>query len=959
MADGRLRVIGVPPCGSGLRKELSRLAAEGTVFTALEDAKLSAIKRMLPHDVEVEVAVLGELVGRFLTMLGEPIARLCPRGQLVATVELVCVDLPSDSPLAESSRFRGTADAIVQRLGELRDWSLTAERLSEVASRASSPLGAKLESLVTIDDAVRRIMEETNRQFASDRVERSLAISPLLSVPVKRVVVAVGSAEKPVYEQWLRWITRFGIDVYVLVDWSKGTDHQFPASSRCAERLGAKIEVGRSAEPWTSCLFTDRTTDKGPEIEIVSAADPLGEAEWAMRGCIARTKAGVLPHRIGIFARSPDEYGPLLLASSKRLGVLLSASINVPLLTNGFAALTLSCLEVLAGNDVRALSRLAQSSYFQTAQRQNEDLRAAAKAAYAQGAEQWPALADWAGQQGEEFAWLRHALAWRERNGSSRANLSDWLRRLRELVGGTQMVDLAADPHSETRQRDISAQTVLQRSIGDMAYAYDRAGLAELGLEAFVEHARRVWANETVVVEGTPNGVRFLSNTDSLTEFDTLFVVGMLEGTLPRRRREDPILSDDDRAELSSLLGLRLVDSRDTAVQERDEFVRICSAASSRLVFSYPQTDDAKDNVPAFYLEEVRRTCPDKTTIRARPRSEFVPLEGECLADSDLKIRKALSGDRVPFDRAGLVQDDARACVRPVFEAGVSPEEFSRSLVCPFQAAMRYRLRVVAPARRRLMRSLRDLPAIAKLGQVSSRQEATERLHRAIGEYLEEMYPEFEGWELSMLGAAARRMADEWVDREFRSRELWREEGEKTWVDVSLDEHGLKNEMSVGGQKIKLVGRVSTLTRRNALSVMRFFDGSKPELAETTEVPAEKEDAFLYGLYLMTQLPLPERNPAVEIDAMSGKRVFAGFKDIGRHMKKDPMGGLEVVRISDSRDVFFQNVKGRLREAVAVLASGEMKAIPGKHCEPCPYGELCRVSSVFGETDDPFEEASE
>lgn len=955
MADGRLRVIGVPPCGAGLRKALARWVAEGTVVTALDDSKLSAVRRMLPSDVEFDISPIGELVGRFLTMLGEPIARLCPRSQLLATVDLVCKELPSDSPLAASARFRGTADLIVERLGELRDWNLSSDVLRTLV--ATEKLGAKLDSLTWIDEAVRRIMEETNRQFAADRVERCLSIPPSVQVPIKRVVAAVGSAEKPVYEQWLRWLTGFGIEVVVLVDWLPGGHHLFPASSRCADRIGVSVTTGKAEAPWYASLFTDKSSSDSPEIEIVSAADPLSEAEWAMRGCIARINAGVMPHRIGVFARSADSYGPLLLASASRLGVSLSANINAPLLTNGFAALTLQTLKTLAGDDVRAIGRLGQSSYLRTGQTQNDDLRAAVREAFSKGSEQWAHLATWAAGQGSELDWLRHVLQWREHALSSRTNLSGWLMRLRDLVGGTQMVDFAADPEAATVQRDVRAQTVLQRSIGDMAYVYDREGRPELSLLGFVQYANELWEGETVVLDGAPNGVRFVTNTDSLTEFDTLFVVGMLEGTLPKRRKEDPILFDDDRAELSSLLGKRLPDSKDSAIQERDEFVRICASASTRIVFSYPQTDDSRDNVPAFYLDEVARACP-KTTRLVRPRSHFVPLKEECVSPADVAIRTALDGPRAPFEQPVLHDEAAKAAVRPVFEAGVSPEELSRALVCPFQAAMRYRLRVVAPARRRLMRSLRDLPSVARLGLVGSKRQATEEMGRAIDEYLLEMYPEFETWELEMLRAAARRLADEWIDREFMSRELWRQDGETTQTDVGLDEGGLKNDLKVGGKHVKLRGRVSSLTQRHGYSVIRFFDSTAPSLSEITELPEDNEDAFMYGLYLMAQLYLPQRNPAVEVDSMDGKRILAGFKEIRRDLKKDPMAGLDVVRVSDSRDVFFQNVKNRLRQSIDVLDAAEMQAKPGKHCEPCPYGELCRVSSVFGEVNDPFEEGS-
>jgi hypothetical protein len=255
------------------------------------------------------------------------------------------------------------------------------------------------------------------------------------------------------------------------------------------------------------------------------------------------------------------------------------------------------------------------------------------------------------------------------------------------------------------------------------------------------------------------------------------------------------------------------------------------------------------------------------------------------------------------------------------------------------------------------MRSLRDLPAEAHLVTNDDAAAAREAFSKAIDAYLEEVYPEFEPWELSMLEAAAKRLADEWVSREFRARELWTEDGEKTVTDVTLDQHGLRNELKVGERRLKLRGRATSLTQRETYSVLRFFDSSTPKLAEATDVP--DEDAFLYGLYLMSQLHLPQRNPTVEVDGMDGKRILAGFKDVRRALSHDPGAGIEVVRVSDSRDVFLQNVMNRLRQSVEVLDRAEMRATPGKHCEPCPYGELCRVSSVFGEAGDPFEEDAE
>jgi hypothetical protein len=957
MADGRLRVIGVPASGSGLKRALAKYVKDGTVVTSFDDAKLKALQQLCPDDVDAEFPPFGDLVGRFLTMLGEPIARLCPRGQLQAAVEFACKDLPADSPMAESSNYPGTSELITERLAELRDWGVTSEELGELAESASPSLGEKLRSLLAVDTDVRRVLEETNRQFASTRVERCLAVPPAIDVPIKRVVLAVAGEEKPLYETWLQWIAGFGIEVIVLVDRVPGADHLFGVSARCAERMRAKIEDGKE-EHWCASLFTDQTAKDPPDVVIVDTADPLSEAEWAIRGCLAQMSAGVLPHRIAVFARNADEYAPLLLASAERHGVPVSAATTAPLLTNGFAALVLGCLEALAGNDVRALGRLAHSSYLRSDLEKNAELIEATRAAFVQGENQWSAMNDWAASHGDEFAWLRAVLTWREQAVASRTGVSGWWRRMHELVAATQIVDASIEAAGDTALRDNNAQTVLLRSINDHAFVYDRSGRPELSLSGFVRTARALWENETVAIPPRPNGVVLVSNTSALTAYEVLFVVGMLEGTLPRRRSEDPILFDTERQELSLLLcrPWRLPDSRDRAAAERDEFVRICSAASKRLVFSFPQTDDERDNVPAFYLEEVARACP-KTERSPRPRSQFVPSLEECASRADEVVRKALDAPRAAIEPPLLTTEIAKNAVRPVFEQGVAPEELSRALVCPFQSTARHRLRLFAPARRRLMRSLRDLPT--DLATSPNPVEAKKRLDRAIDEYLQRMYPEFEPWELAMLGSAARRLAEEWVEREFRARKLWREEGEETHPQVALDEHGLKNELRVGDKNVKLRGKAAALTLRKGYSVLRFYDAATPELMEVTEVPKDNEHAFLYGIYLMAQLHLSSRNPCVEVDGMDGKRVLAGFKDIRRSLPHDPASGIEVVRVSDSRDVFFQNVKARMKEAVEVLDRADMRAIPGRQCEPCQYGELCRVSSVFGETDDPFAEEGE
>ncbi|MCH7944963.1 MAG: PD-(D/E)XK nuclease family protein [Armatimonadetes bacterium] len=246
-------------------------------------------------------------------------------------------------------------------------------------------------------------------------------------------------------------------------------------------------------------------------------------------------------------------------------------------------------------------------------------------------------------------------------------------------------------------------------------------------------------------------------------------------------------------------------------------------------------------------------------------------------------------------------------------------------------------------------------PEIVFFAEADDPETARSRLGEAIDKFLRGLYAHLDGWELSMLRAAAERIGDEWIEREFRARELWNLAGGVTVSDVELGEHGLQNTFKIGGKVIKLSARIPSITTTDEFTVLRFFDSSPPNLREIQDVPEDNEDAFLYGLYLMAQYHLERHSPMVEIDGMNGQRVLAGFAPTVDGLARRPAEGLNVHRVADRPVVFFKNVKARLKQAVVVLEAADMEARPGRHCEFCTYGELCRVSSQFGEQTDPFE----
>lgn len=88
--------------------------------------------------------------------------------------------------------------------------------------------------------------------------------------------------------------------------------------------------------------------------------------------------------------------------------------------------------------------------------------------------------------------------------------------------------------------------------------------------------------------------------------FDIVFVPGLAERMFPQKLREDPLLLDKLRRQLSSNLSVL----RDRSQQERLLLQIAVGAASRRLYLSYPRLEvaEARARVPSFYALDVARS---------------------------------------------------------------------------------------------------------------------------------------------------------------------------------------------------------------------------------------------------------------------------------------------------------------------------------------------------------------
>jgi hypothetical protein len=245
---------------------------------------------------------------------------------------------------------------------------------------------------------------------------------------------------------------------------------------------------------------------------------------------------------------------------------------------------------------------------------------------------------------------------------------------------------------------------------------------------------------------------------------------------------------------------------------------------------------------------------------------------------------------------------------------------------------------------------LRQLPATSGLISIQTKVEALGELQRTLDDELEKQYPDVPPWEMQLLRAGGSRLIREWVDREFRAREIWPKHD--VTAPAFFGSNGLRDAMPGG---IRLSGKVPATAVHGPYKVIQLFGPRAPDKNELTE-----PETLFFGLHLLA-LHEGNRGVALEIESMEGRRTLLVLtREPGAGLRADVPSALTVVDLATSDDPafakkqFFERVKGLLQLAVERMCSAEIEPTPGEHCVWCDYGEVCRRSIEFSDEDSPF-----
>ena len=202
-------------------------------------------------------------------------------------------------------------------------------------------------------------------------------------------------------------------------------------------------------------------------------------------------------------------------------------------------------------------------------------------------------------------------------------------------------------------ERDIAAQQTLTRTLDDLE------GWSALG--GTVEARDVVAALERARLRGVRNDPDRIAVIDLLRartrRADAVVVLGMEEGTFPRRSVDDPLLGEARRRELEAAVPRRRLSRPDPLAWERYLFYSVCTRARDRLVLAREAaTDDGRPLEPSPFWDDVRVLFSQReieAATQRRPLSALSwPVERSPTLREQLRSIAAVARDDPPAARA-------------------------------------------------------------------------------------------------------------------------------------------------------------------------------------------------------------------------------------------------------------------------------------------------------------------
>jgi ATP-dependent helicase/nuclease subunit B len=392
--------------------------------------------------------------------------------------------------------------------------------------------------------------------------------------------------------------------------------------------LDGKTEAGMALDQLRAVLFTPPSKpgiEPDGTVQLVSAPDPAREVRAAARACLEWAVEGVEFWEMAVAYRHGEAYRPLVEAVLIEAGIPLYLHEGSPLAERPLGRQTLGLLDLYDSDLSRqSVMDFLTDAWFPDALR--EQYGGSVPAARWDSVSRQAGIVGGAEQWGQRLAALQRDLA----GDDAQEDQPDWVRdriadadQLRRFIAELDR-QLLAHPGRAPWAAHLSylrelLATYVSRSeeivIALRGLERFTALEAEVEFDRFLDVVRR--ALETLrsedVLDGQPGafarrGVNVVAvNSLPGIEFRRLWVLGAAERSFPPPARQDPILLDEERAEISKRAGALLAPRAERGSEEELGFALASEAARERLVVSYARraTGESRPRLPSVFFREV------------------------------------------------------------------------------------------------------------------------------------------------------------------------------------------------------------------------------------------------------------------------------------------------------------------------------------------------------------------
>jgi ATP-dependent helicase/DNAse subunit B len=559
-------------------------------------------------------ALLGGSIDTFddvferMAYAGAEARSVVTKAQRALLVRRVLATAPLDG-LAASARFGGFADELLRTLGELESGLLDPHELHGELASLYAAYRAELDRLGLWDrDLLRRYAAERLRSdldawqgqpvFAYGFEDLTGAEWALLEALAGRTDVSVSLPYEP------------GRPAFASLQRTAG-DLQRLAAGRIDELPPRYGLVARPALAHLErALFADAALEPVPSegaVRFFEGAGARGALELVAEELLSLLRAGTPPEAIGIVCPSVDRVRAPLETALGTLGIPYAIDGEIRLAQTPFGQALAALLRFAwLGGERRDLFTFLRSSFSGVERRAVDFVEGRLRGRAVQAPDR--VVDEGEKLHGRAFPALAEL---RDAEDPVEAVRTLAARMLRAAYG------IESPPVGETSRLDLRTYETLNRVLTELDRW--RSLVGELSRDDVVSALDRLTLRPLRGDE--PGRVAVVDLMRARTRrFDVVFVLGLEEGSLPRRGASSPFLDDDERRSLDEH-GARL-QRPDSVSRDRYLFYTACTRPLERLyLVREAATDDGSPREPSPFWDEVQSAFdPDDVRMWTRRR---------------------------------------------------------------------------------------------------------------------------------------------------------------------------------------------------------------------------------------------------------------------------------------------------------------------------------------------------